>query len=521
MADIVTEQSIEQQLPKLVKPAEIDKQAEELRKRTELPKKPGQRVQFREMKDWLNLLTPEMEEQVDIYIYRLDPPIIRQKTRLDNPNNIDVISQRTFNGGLKAFEEAYIADTQGGGKYQLLIKNQGYKPKVNADSTGYFEVMVTIPFSLHRPKMVHIDGTGLDLNEVNWDDKNAQSFKAWANAQGYIDKECKVVEIKEKGGTTVNGGVDANTVSMMKMMLDFTTKMSEKEQQNLKKQLGGEDALTKSMGDLMLEKMKQEDPNKQMSTMTTLITAIMGKQEKPVDNTATVVMPMFMTLVTQMMESSKQQFQMMMELFKQSSGNKGEEGTSKIDELRSIIEIAREIKGGGSQEKSVAETLIQTGAEILPSVIGIVGNIMAMQAQARGVKPVEVSPNGSPMERIRQEQNQVAQQPQQVNTPQIAPSEAAQMIASYGPIIMNKLAGDGWEFGAWVADGFGDAIAASLVKHGPDALLVAAKSVPQFWQQVEATYGEAHMKKWLQSLCNYKEIMKQMEEEENGEEIEK
>ena len=97
------------------------------------------------------------------------------------------------------------------------------------------------------------------------------------------------------------------------------------------------------------------------------------------------------------------------------------------------------------------------------------------------------------------------------------------MIAQYGPIIVNKLAGEGWEFGAWVADGFGDPAAAAIVKYGPDNLLQAAKMVPQFWSQIEATYGEAHLKKWLESLCNYKSIMQQMDAEEEGyeEEIKK
>jgi hypothetical protein len=523
--------------PKLVSPNAIDKAAEELRKRTELPKKPGQRVQFREMKDWINLLTPEMREQVDIYVYRLDPPIIRQKSNLGNPSNIEVISDRLFEGGLLGFEQKYLEDTQGGGRYQLIIKNQGYKAKAGADNTGYFECFVTIPFSTHPPKLVHIDGTGLDLREVNWEDTKAQSFKAWAHAHGYIDKDGKVIELK-KEGVNINGvtGNDA-MVQAMKLAMDFASKMDDKQQQQLKRQLGAEDSLGKSIGDILLEKMKQEDPNKNLATMTTLLTAMKSMQpEVKPDNTMASIMPMFMTtfttLIGQMQDSSKQQFAFMMKMLEKP--DREEKETNKIDELKSIIELAREIKGGGvAHERSTAEVIVDAVAPIVGPVLNIVGNIIAMNAAAKGVKPM-ISPDpNAPQPRgnmatLHQEHTVGHQQPnptpgQPSPPPQLPANEAANMIAQYGPIIVNKLAGEGWEFGAWVADGFGDPAAAAIVKYGPENLLQAAKMVPQFWSQIEATYGEAHLKKWLESLCNYKSIMQQMDAEEEGdyEEIKK
>jgi hypothetical protein len=96
-----------------------------------------------------------------------------------------------------------------------------------------------------------------------------------------------------------------------------------------------------------------------------------------------------------------------------------------------------------------------------------------------------------------------------------APSEAAQIIQQFAPIIINKLAGEGWEFGAWVSDGFGDPVAASIARHGTDTLLAAAKLVPPFWQQVEKTYGEAYLRKWLDSFVNYKEEMMKMADEDD------
>src|SRR5476651_1618889 len=86
----------------------IVKAGEELKKRLELPKKPGTRVRFPEMLEWLKMLSPDQEEQIVIYVYRLDPPIIRQKVYPDAANNIDVISD-----GFKFLDEKYFIDRMG------------------------------------------------------------------------------------------------------------------------------------------------------------------------------------------------------------------------------------------------------------------------------------------------------------------------------------------------------------------------------------------------------------------------
>ncbi len=521
MAEIV-EIKEEIREPVIAKVSEINKEAEELKKRTELPKKPGDRVQPRELHDWLKLLTPPMEQQIVIYVYRLDPPIIRQKTNPDAPNNIDVISD-----GYKTLDvEQYLIDSQGGGKYQLIIKNQGYKPKARADNNGYFECIVSIPHNLHPTKLSHIDRTGLDLREVDWDNDKARNFKAWAQAQGLIDKDCKMIESKDKvnGATTVVNGADPSTI---KLMLDFAAKMSDRDQEALKRKIGGEDATSKSLNELFLAKLNQEDPNKQMTAMASILGAIKGMMPEPKpDNTMTTILPLLIKMMDDSRAAADRNMTMMLEVFKSNNNRPAEkEEGSKIEELKAIVELAREIKGGGAvhQEKTITESLV----EALPSVLGIIGNVTNMMAAAKGVSgvtPTVLPPqsNGPNNFRNLHEQNTMNQpQPmaQQPNgQPQLATNEAANMIQQFGPIIINKLAGEGWEFAAWVSEGFGDMAAATLAKYGPDELLKAAKSVPPFWQQVEASYGEAHMKKWLTSLCNYKEIIKQMEAEDNGDE---
>ena len=508
--------------PKIVGKAEIEAKAKEIKERTELPKKPGSRVQFRELKDWLNLLTPEQEEQVMIYMYRLDPPIIRQKVNPDALNNIDVIGS----SGFKDLTEDYIKNTQGGGKYQLTIKNLGYKPKVGADNSGYFECVVTVPYILMRPKMVHIDGSGLDLREVNWDDPKCQAFKAWAMAQGYVNKDGNILDKTVTGQQTTQ---NSDMVPVMKMMMEFVTKMSEKDQDKLKRQLGGEDALTKSMGELMLEKMKQEDPNKQMSTMTTLITAIMGQNKNSGDSGLATIMPMFTALITSMQDSANKQFQMMMALLtkeKEGSGGETKESGNEIEKLRAMIELAKEIKGGNVQ-RSTAEVIVDGISNNLGPVLGIVGNIVALRAQQQGIKTVPVS--GSPMD-VANEQNkmntQQKPQQQQTNAPGLAEPEHLHILRQFAPLIYNNLTKDGWDFADGVEGMFpgGEQILAKVTGQGVDNLLVAIQQIGQvnlpgvgqvdFYQQVMNTYGEAHLRKWLDEFCRYKAILAEIEKQE-------
>ena len=162
----------------------------------------------------------------------------------------------------------------------------------------------------------------------------------------------------------------------------------------------------------------------------------------------------------------------------------------------------------------MTESLLEFGQSILPGVLTIVGNITAMNAAKNGAPVPTPSQPMTPTEVMNRENNNMTKP-----TPGLPQNEAAQYIMQYGPVIIPKLAGEGYEFAIDVGNLFGDAAIASMVRFGPDKLLEAAKSVPQFWEQIEKTYGEAHLIQWLKSMCNYKEIVKQQMEEEEGEEL--
>jgi hypothetical protein len=498
---------IEPKEPTIAKVSEIELRAAEIKEKRALPTPPGKLVGFKDLQDWLALVPKDAEERLTIWIYRREPIINRQLVDPQQDNNIDII----FNGFNK-LTEAYMRENHGGGNYKFTIKDAD-KPKTQMG--GYFEAVLDIPMIDCPPK--------LDLREVDWNNPKNKGFKSWCRARKMIGEDDKPMAEIVKEDKTVTTGVDAN---MLKMMLDFTAKMSDKEQMALKQKIGGEDAVSKSMNELFLEKMKQEDPNKQSQTMIAMITAIKGMQpEIKSENTLALIMPMFMAMFQQMNEAAGRQMTLFVEMLKNNKPVERQE-VDELEKLRNLLAIAKEIKGGGTApEKTVTESIIEAGTQLLPPVLQIVANIQqANIAKGLGGTPPKSQgvSNGNGTDMMSQIQHgQIAPPTAQTAIPTPAPiNEAAQIIAQFEPIIINKLSQEGWEFAAWIADGFGDMTAASIVKHGVEGLLAAAKSVPTFWQKIEASYGEPHLRKWLESLCRYKEIMAEMDKEDEVTEVE-
>jgi hypothetical protein len=487
--------------PTIVKKSEIDKQAEEIKAKRALPPKPGDRVNFHDLKQWLGLLPEGAEDRIAIWIYRMDPVINRQLVDPSANNNIDVI-YNNFN----SLTEEYMIDRHGGGTYKFVIKDED---KARAQVGGFFEARLIIDMVQYPPK--------LDLKEVEWDSPKNKGYKSWCRAKKLINENNMPVIEQVSPALPNNGGVDAG---MLKMLLDFTAKMSDKEQIALKQKIGGEDAASKSMNELFLEKLKQEDPNKQTQTMIAMITAIKGMQpEVKPDNTMTTFIPLLIKMMDDSRASADRQMNMMIELFKSNKSEPKEE-KDRLAELRDLLAIAKELKGGvAAPEKTTTESFLELGKEILPGVLTIVGNITAANAASKGAAtPVGVqtglSGKGDMMSQIQHRQILPAAEQPPIPAVAISHDEATNLITQFEPVIFTKMAQEGWEFGAWVADGFGDAAAAAITKFGPDALFEAAKRVPSFWNRIETTYGEAHLKKWLVSLCSYKEIMEKMDEED-------
>jgi hypothetical protein len=483
--------------PQLLDKSAIEAEAKAIKEKRKLPEKPGDRVSFKDFDAWQRLLTPDMceDNRIILYIYRQEPVIIRQKVDATADNNIDVwpLSPDAM------FTEPYMISHHGGGTYKIVVKDCD-KPKTTKG--GFFEAKLTIPINLHEPK--------LDYREVDWDHPHNKGFKAWARAAGKIDNNNMPVEMirKENGNAAPNDAM----VQMTKTVLEFASKMNEKDQNQLKTQLGAND-LSKSIGDILLEQMKQQDPNKQLATITQLITA-MQAMNKP-DNTMATIMPMFLQMMTAAQERSDKMFMMFMENMKKDTPEKEER--DEISKLKDLMEVAKMIKGGSGpvEDKPWYASVVEHGLPLLGQVAGMVNNMMAMKAAQNGV-PIQPTGVNSAKVVNTQPVNGVGQieEAKVVETPKMTSEQATQLMRQFGPIIMNKLGQEGWETGAWIIEGFGDPVLAQILQLGEEGLFAACKSVPEIYNQIMGTYGEAHFRKWLKSLMNTREEIKKMDEEE-------
>jgi hypothetical protein len=241
------------------------------------------------------------------------------------------------------------------------------------------------------------------------------------------------------------------------------------------------------------------------------------------------VVALIVPLMQMMMESNKQQTAILIKIIENQSNGKGDkEGLSDEERLLKLIEISKAIKGEHHTEKSTAEMIIDSVTTLAAPALELVNNIMrAKQMSTAGMGQV---PTGQPQgQTVNGQANSLMNhslpvgQPTQTPPP-ISPAEANTIITQFGPLIIKHLGHEGWEFAELVSSMFGDEVTASAVRHGVEGLMSAAKKVPAFWGQIETTYGEAHLRKWLESFCNYREIIKKMEEEESkleeGEELE-
>lgn len=493
---------VDEKEPTLVPKSEIDKQAQELKDRIALPKKPGDKVQFREMVEWLRIVPDNLLEKVMVYLYRLEPIISRQQVDPQADNNIDV-----FNGdNLRHLTEEHIINNHGGGKYMLAVSDltvtgQGTKKGQS------FKVILMIPTINNPPK--------LDLREVVWEDYGNKGYKAWARAQKLIDEKNMPVEIeKREVGNSVDGKA---MVDMMKVMAEFVTKLNSKDQDELKRRIAGDDSVGKGVMEILLEKMKQDDPNKSVGAISGIIGAMKGLMPDVKGDGGVVAL--IVPLMQMMMESNKQQTAILIKIIEGQTGKGEKEGISDEDRLLKLIEISKAIKGQNPVEKSTAEMIVEGVTTLAGPALELVNNIMRakmMNTAGMGGSVTPTQPNVTP---INQAKSLTTQSPQAGTTPPaVSPAEATTIITQFGPLIIKHLGGEGWEFASLVSEMFGDEVTASAVRHGTEGLLTAAKAVAPFWSQIETTYGEAHLKKWLESFCNYREIIKKMEEEEAKEE---
>lgn len=532
---------------------QIEKEAKKLKDERALPVKPGNQPDIKATMKWLGLLNNNHWERLAVYLYRTWPIIDRE------PKYIDM-----FGSGFTLDD---IKKNHGGGKYKLSIKDtdKGFK----APEDCFFECYFEIPVSESDPIINYEE---LDL----FSNKNRQYIDK-LKLKGILDRDGRAI----KPGATnpeTHGGNDPNSMAMglVKTMLDQFMNLNREQQNSIKGAMKTDDSavakaleLVQKSGergiDLVVERFKQEDPTKMMTIMFNMMEKMNPKGDDGKDK-------LFMLMISQMQESSKNQMMLMqentrnmIEMMKMEKDNsKGEEKEEKdpFEQVERVLKMASMLglrKGNPIEgANGWVDKVVDIGASVLPQVLNIVGMAMSnrgviptpVQSQVRpsnsnpGVNqnvevPREVptgylargfSPSYTP---IGDNQTVPIQTPIQSPIPistgkpisQVPnPSqgnlvEMNQQLATYTSFIVNSMNNDerGYDFARSVQSFVPKIVYLQLTNLGEEGIFNSIKENPISWNQL-SVFGEERVKKFIHEFVHADEIIEQLEKEEFSEE---
>jgi hypothetical protein len=506
--------------PKIIRNRDVDKAAAALAGEHVLPLPPGKKISFDQMRDYLALLTPAMWDNVSIYLYRIKPKIRRQLKNPQAPNYIDCIGQ--------PFDENYIIARHGGGNY--LIQAVNMEAKREQDARQLFKCYFTIDDIQHPPI--------LNYEELELEAPENKSYIQWLRNKGILDDKGNMIQPSTPPPASNNGLTAKDVLDI----LSYTSKLTAEQQNLLRSKIAPDDSLSKSVGEILLEKMKQDDPAKQMQVVTGLLTAfqqIMGTS-KPDSSIAGVYDKLIQMQIEQRKadaEQRKNEFEWIKLLLVDREKN-----TNQFAQFRDVFGFAREIMqaSGGAGRRSGWDVAYDVGRDIGLPLIQTLGttisNIMALRRN--GVPTVPNPPGMVPpaapagafdpyrdQQALRaHSQALAAQQPQPQPQPPPPPppapgnNELVNLLSQYGGLVINALNSGtrGFDFADYVAGLLGVATHATIAGQGEDTLVTTMLSIPEL-----AIFGEPRLRTFAHEFCHYQEFLEADEEEPAEEDPEK
>jgi hypothetical protein len=486
-------------MPTIAPQKRVNDEAEKLKEGLTLPPSPAQKCKWDQAQAYFNLLTEEQKEMIKWYLYRLKPSIIKPKPFY--------IQEPSY--GIP--DEQSIISMHGGGNYRLVIQDAGKAKQI-------MEVNLSIPLST-PPK--------INLEELDMNDPQNRGYINQMIAEGKLNSDGKI--------TTPNSppaGTQTVPEAMVKMQSDFMNifmKLNQDQRQQLLESAKDKDGLNSAVGQILIEKMKQDNPNSMMTVMVEML-----KSQKSTASDFAPIFTVISTMMTQMVsmqnENAKalqsaqaENTKLILEMMKGNKEDKGDsEGGDIFDKVGKILEIAKSVKGGSNVERGtlevVMDTLGQIGGPLLNTITQGFQYAMAAKSGFQGMPMPSANP-GMPTTLptvTPKNNNNVTEMP----TPstgalvQVTPiQQIQQLLSSQGGLIYGHLGNSGAMFADLLVGMYGPVAHASIVKFDDDTIINAAKTVPQFWTQVESTYGEPHFRKWLDEFRRYEEILAQDEEE--------
>lgn len=501
----------------------INQKAQEARDSRKLPPVPGFSPNLKQFIEWAKPLDETQWSHLEGYLYRRWPKIIRQQSSPDNPVHIDIIHKEMLDDGL----EEYIIRTHGGGKYKIWINDKDQKTP-RGTNKQIIDCGFEIDSSLYEPKP--------DLLEVDVVAKNNMGFIAQQVAKGKMDSRGNIMQPQQQQNNSDPAALAGEMGKMFQQFMQMYGTMSKDNQAMLSKFItdGNNKKGEGGIETLLLEKLKQDDPNKTTDTMLKMFVAMQPKQ----DNS------MIQLLITQMQESSNKQMELMRLLF--TSMNKpvqAEKSDDFIDKFIKYRTAMPELFGGGNPgtiKRDTAEIIIEGVKELGLPALGLISQMIQMRT---GIKPIIPVSEQQAQELVQQHQQSQPQQsqgkilpmPQQTQPPvQSNPtgqptldpnnlSICQKLLLNYGAMLIRAIKAG--QNGAEIADNLDSAklmlgfdVVGELTKQGKEEILTAMESIPDFWKETGAVYGKPFMEQLVDDFLSTPE--EDGEGEGEGEEVE-
>jgi hypothetical protein len=482
----------------------IDKAAAALAEKHMLPTPPGKTLKWDAMQEYLALLTEEMWQHVSLYLYRLKPRIIRQLKDPDAPKYIDCIGQ--------PLTMEYMIERHGGGSYLIeAIDNDARK---HSTSNHLFRCIFSVDEVRYEPK--------LNYDELDLTHRDNMSYVQMLQHRGVLDNKGHAVNNQAQQNSG-NGGVNAEVI---KEILGFVSKLNTDQQVALRSKLTtDEDSVSKSIGQIMVEKMKQDNPTAQVQMLSGLLTAlkeIVGSS-KPADASG-----LYDRIITMQSEHNRTVLQLIERI---TTKREDTENTDEFDRLDKVLGFAQrlsEMKGGGGRRSSPWELGLDYAKELLVPGLQTLNNFLAtrrgvpVMPAGAGVAPVAPTAAFDPYrnpEALRAHASTLAAQqaapPEATNGPAAPAGSLLGLVQQYGDLVVNALNNGtpGYDFADYVAGLLGHATHATIAGQGEDALLQVMLTMPQL-----SLFGEPRLRTFVHEFIHYEEFLKESEDEEEPEE---
>lgn len=521
----VSSESQRPEKTRVIRNREVDKAARGLAEEHALPQPPGHTLSWDKMQEYLALLTPDMWNHVLIYFYRVYPKIRRQLRDATLKNYIDVFSQ--------PFTMEYIIGRHGGGKYYFQAVDTDKRSKEEG-GTEIFKCLLEIDDVKHDPI--------LEYQELEMEAKINQPYITWLRNKGILDSKGNVVSQQNSTQANPTNGLAA-TKDVLEI-LKYVSQMNTDQQNQLKSRLAPEeDSIGKGVGQLLLEKMKQDDPTKQAEVWAKLVSSlkdIIGTSKS--DNGISGI---YDKLIEMQGEHNKTVMSLLDRVFQmqQKPAEPPRTALDDFDKVFALLDKARGWGGSGGKRtgwdigydiaRDIGLPVIQTVGQTISNIMALRrGQVTAPAAPGAPAVPTSFDPYANPNAAAAYASTLRNQAPPAgpatpaaaaATTPPPAPAPAAaatpgagEIFQQYGGLVLNAINNStpGYAFADYVVGLLGQATHAMIANHGEDTLVATMMAIPEF-----SIFGEPRIRTFVHEFIHFEEFSDQEEEPTEPDEI--